>query len=334
MKSPITGKEMPLKREVSTLKFRKKSFNYFNHFYYCDSSKEKFTTTDLDELNLIQIYNSYRDKHNLPFPKEIKSIRQQYELPASKMSEILGLGANGYRNYENGEVPSNSNGRLIQLIRDPSKFKDIVLLAQSLDANEKKILLNRISHLIQNSIENKFSSNMEGYLLGSTLPDSKSGFVKPNFDKLSEMVKFFAARIKPWKTVLNKLLFYSDFLAYKKSCFSISGARYRAIRMGPVPNNYNSIYEYMANQKKIDIINIKFSDTVFGYRFEQLDHSPFNNSMFTELELKVLEYVCTTFSNMETNEVIDFSHKEKAWIDNEKERNLIDYNYAFEINQI
>jgi hypothetical protein len=42
------------------------------------------------------------------------------------MAEILGLGINGYRNYESGEVPSISNGRLMQMVKDPGEFKKLI----------------------------------------------------------------------------------------------------------------------------------------------------------------------------------------------------------------
>jgi len=137
MKSPITGKEMCLVRKKSTLTFRKEEFVFYSHFYVCADSGEQFTSTELDELNLFQVHNQYRDKYNLPFSSEIQSIRKKYKLPASKMSEILGFGANSFRKYENGEVPSNSNGKLIQLVDDPRKFRDMVDLCESLDLNEK-----------------------------------------------------------------------------------------------------------------------------------------------------------------------------------------------------
>lgn len=334
MKSPITGKEMALNRENSSLTFRKEDFTIFSHYFVCEDSGEQFTSTELDELNILQVHNQYRDKHNLPFPSEVKEIRNRYGLSASKMSEILGLGTNSYRNYENGEVPSNSNGRLIQLISDPNKFKDIVYLCDTLSVDEKSRLLIRVNELIQKSNKNTFSTNMEDYLLGSRLPDSLTGYVKPDFSKLTEMVKFFAERIEPWKTILNKLLFYSDFLAYRSNCYSMSGVRYRAIKMGPVPNNYNSIYEFMFNNKQIDIINIPFSDTVFGFQFKKAESKEFNPQIFSQSEIDILEIVCSNFSAMNTNQVIEFSHNEKAWIENESERKLIDYNYAFDIEQI
>lgn len=74
------------------------------------------------------------------------------------------------------------------------------------------------------------------------------------------MVIFFSKMLNPWKTYLNKYLFYADFLNYKRTGFSISGINYRAIDMGPVPNNFNSIYEYIANENYIDIEQTEFSE--------------------------------------------------------------------------
>lgn len=334
MKSPITGKKMTLKRENISLNFRKEAFTIYSHFYYCKDSGEQFTTSELDEINLLQVHNQYRDKYNLPFPKEIKEIRSKYNLSATKMSEILGLGTNSYRNYENGEVPSNSNGRLIQLISDPERFKEMLGLCGTLSEKEKSSLSIRIEELISKSAVNFFANKLEDYLLGSKLPDSITGYVKPDFAKLTEMVKFFAERLEPGKTVLNKLLFYSDFLAYRSSCYSMSGVRYRAIMMGPVPNNYDSIYEFMFNNNQVNIVNINYSESNFGFKFKKVEDEEFNSELFTQNEIDILEKVCSSFSEMTTKQIIDFSHNEKGWIQNENGRNLIDYNYAFDIEQL
>ncbi len=325
---------MKLTKKESSLTYRKEEFSYCSHTYLCEDSGEQFSSTALDELNLLQVHNQYRDKHNLPFPQEIKDIRQKYGLAASKMSEILGLGINSYRNYENGEVPSNANGRLIQMINDPRKFRDIVDLCETLSSNQKSRLIVKINAMINVLTENQFFNSMETYLFGSKLPDSLTGYVKPNFYKLTEMVKFFAERLAPWKTVLNKLLFYSDFLAYRSQAYSMSGVRYRAIKMGPVPNNYNSIYEFMYNQGHIDIINIPFSDTVFGYKFKPSKEKEFQADIFSATEMDVLHKVAETFSKMNTNQIIEFSHNEKAWKENEHSKKLINYKYAFDIEQI
>lgn len=323
---------MPLKRANAQLTFRKEKYTICHTFYYCEKSGEQFSTTELDDLNLLQLHNQYRDKHNLPFTKEIIATRSKYQLPATKMSEILGLGVNSYGKYENGEVPSNSNGRLISMVNDPVKFKSIVDLCDTLSEADRSKINKRINALIMQNDEDKFNKSMELYLLGSQLPDELSGYTAPNLSKLIEMIKFFAENLEPWKTVMNKLLFYSDFLAYRKNCYSMSGVRYRAIKMGPVPHNYNSIYDYVSNNNKVNIINVPFSDSVFGFKFQQINNQEFNKNLFSDNEIEILKQVRDLFSDMSTKEVIEFSHKEKAWIDNEADRKLIDYVYAFDID--
>jgi hypothetical protein len=55
MKSPLTGKEMKLMSEPSTLNYRGKQYNVNHHFYLCELSNEQFTTTELDEINLQEL---------------------------------------------------------------------------------------------------------------------------------------------------------------------------------------------------------------------------------------------------------------------------------------
>jgi len=67
MQSPITGKEMLLKFEKRVLEFRKETFEVVYYFYLCEESDDQFTTTEMDELNMFQLYNQYREKHKLLF---------------------------------------------------------------------------------------------------------------------------------------------------------------------------------------------------------------------------------------------------------------------------
>jgi transcriptional regulator with XRE-family HTH domain len=162
--------------------------------------------TALDELNLGQAYNQYRSLHKLPIPEEIQEIRSQYGIAATKMAEILGLGTNVYRQYEAGEVPSESNARLIQLAADPLRFQSLVDLCTSLDEKTKEKLGHRIEQLVQAKKTTRLSSEWEEYLFGPPQPDEFSGFRRPNLDKFSAMVAAFSQALKPWKTKLNKLL--------------------------------------------------------------------------------------------------------------------------------
>jgi len=334
MKSPITGKEMKLTKERRTMDFRKETFEIVFHYYKCEDSGEQFTTTSLDDVNMNQVYNQYRDKFNIPFPDEIIQIRKKYGLSAAKMSEILGFGVNSYRQYEAGEMPSVANAKLIQMVDDPEKFIDMVELCGTLDDTIKTKYIQKAQLLAEEKKRNTFNLNLKEYLLGNHLADIYSGYRNPDFEKFTEMVVYFSEKLSPFKTKMNKLLFYADFLMFKHSCFSISGVRYKAIDMGPVPNNFQSIFEYLANKNEIDIHTTEFPNGYTGEQFKSRKDRDFKSKLFTENELKTLEKVANVFKETSTSDIIRLSHLEEAWNKNEKDKKVISYEYAFELTQI
>lgn len=332
MKSPITGKEMKLTKERRSMDFRKETFEIVFHFYKCEDSEEQFTTTSLDEVNMNQVYNQYRDKFNIPFPEEIIRIREKYGLSAAKMSEILGFGVNSYRQYEAGEMPSVANAKLIQMVDVPKVFIEMVELCATLDDKAKNKYTQKAQLLAEEKKRNIL--NFKEYLLGNHLADIYSGYRNPSIEKFTEMVVYFSDKLSPFKTKMNKLLFYADFLMFKQSCFSISGLRYKAIDMGPVPNNFQSIFEYLANKNEVDIYTTEFPNGYTGEQFKARQDRKFNADLFSENELETLEKVATVFKETSTNDIIELSHLEEAWKKNANGKSVISYEYAFELNQI
>lgn len=334
MKSPITGLEMKLTKEQRSMIFRKETFDIIFHYYQCEDSGEQFTSAALDELNMNQVYNQYRDKFNIPFPDEINNIRSKYGLSASKMSEILGFGVNSYRQYEAGEIPSVANAKLIQMVDDPQNFMEMTALCGTLDEKARGKYIQKAIFLAEEKKRNIFNTNFKEYLLGNHLADIYSGYRNPNFEKITEMVVYFSDKLSPFKTKMNKLLFYADFLMFKQSCFSISGMRYKAIEMGPVPINFQSIFEYLANKDEIDIFTTEFPQGYIGEQFKSKNDRPFRVELFSENELNVLEKVANVFKPTSTNQMIEISHLEEAWKKNEKNKSVISYEYAFDLNQM
>ena len=100
-----------------------------------------------------------------------------------------------------------------------------------------------------------------------------------------EMVVFFTGKLEPWKTKLNKLLFYADFINHKQTDFSMSGVQYRAIPMGPVPNNFYSIFEYLANKNELNIYYTNFADGGTGEQFTPNPNSYTNSSVTSFLKI-------------------------------------------------
>ncbi len=67
MKSPITDKEMILKKRKVTIEYRKEKFRIDNYYYLCIDTGYRFETTELAQRNLDQVYDQYRKRHDLPF---------------------------------------------------------------------------------------------------------------------------------------------------------------------------------------------------------------------------------------------------------------------------
>lgn len=175
------------------------------------------------------------------------------------------------------------------------------------------------------------NTQIEHYLLGTTRPNAFTGYRMPNLEKFREMVVFFTEKMELWKPKLNKLMFYADFGMFSKVGLSISGIQYRAISLGPVPDNYQSIYEFLDKNGDIEIHYEMFRDGGSGEQFKPNPKRTFNPAGFSDLELNELEEIAERFNNCLTGEIIDISHLEQAWIENQNRNGYIDFKYGFEL---
>ena len=226
--SPITGKPMVLVSEPDIAEFRGEKIPYIHLAYRCEDSGEQFTTDQLDEVNENQVYNAYREKKRYPFPDEIIKLRHRYGVSASMMSEIMGFGANQWRYYEAGKVPSESNAKAIMAIRNESVFRDFL-------ESSKSVIGEKTYYKISNRVFAVYEKPSQ--------PILNNGFTSYSPSKTAEVIKFFCTELKGvFVTKMNKLLFYSDFLKYKYDGFGLTGLKYKAITHGPVPYNYGEIY--------------------------------------------------------------------------------------------
>lgn len=329
MKSPITGKEMKVVRERTSLPFRKERFEVVYHYYLCEDSGEQFTDDALDHINIVQVHNQYREKYGIPFPEEISAIREKYEVSASKMSEILGFGPNSYRLYEAGEMPSVSNGRLILSVNQPSEFiRQVEASSHLLSPKDADKYISTAKEVEANKKRGPWEMLMEQQFFQFDKPNEYSGYKKPDFDKIAQLIAYFGNRIDLFKTKLNKLLFYADFMMYQRTGNSITGMAYRAIPFGPVPAQYDKLYLKLQDDGKIDIVERAFDNGNFGDLIQPLQEAA--QEKFTTVELAVLNSVIERFKGMSSKQIADISHEELAWKENSEGKRIISYQkYAF-----
>lgn len=325
--SPFTGGNATLRTEKNQLTFRKEAFSYTYLFYECDATKQRFTTTELDEVNINQVYNQYRVKYGIPFPDEIKAIRGKYSLPASKMAEVLGFGDNQYRLYENGDMPSEANGKVLASIRNPYCFKEFVKNARhQLDDKEYSKILEKIENA-QMQPKDTMVSNL---IFGSCQRDETNGYASQSLLKLKNVLLFFIEKCNGvFCTKMNKLLFYVDFYSYRQYGVAITGLAYKAIQFGPVPLRWDRVYSL------IDDVNqeiVYFDNGNYGQRL--VSNMSCDLSVFSENEKDVLNAVLLRFKNVSAKEIADVSHDENAWKNYHFSDELIKFDEAFTLTAI
>ncbi|GAA4461356.1 DUF4065 domain-containing protein [Nibrella saemangeumensis] len=330
MISPFTGGEVITKKEIQTLTYRSQTFQVHAHYYECVDTGETFTTEDLDALNLLQLHNQYRERNHILFPEQIKLLRERYGVSQRTMSILMGFGVNQYRNYEEGEIPSLSNATLIRLVRDPRNFKELVF-ERKIDLKDRELadLLRRVDEL-QLPQSDSFNDVLSTIWNPLDVPNQFTGYRVPNFDKFAQMVLFFFDQMPHLYTVrLNKLLFYADFGHFKKTGFSISGARYCAIPKGPVPDEYRILNDLLVQQGYLEQTYAERDDEVFE-AFQPFQNRQADTNIFSHSELEILQLTVKTFRYLKTIDLIERSHQEAGWIDNEANKNPISYQqYGF-----
>lgn len=323
MKSPFTGGEVIRQVREEELEFRGDTFTIPYTNYKCVDTEEEFTTNEIDTLNLALLHNAYREKHNIPFPNEILEIREKYGVSQTKMSEILGFGPNTYRNYENGDVPQLTNAKLISLAAKPDGFIELVNECDLLKESYKEKYIKKAQSL------KNVELTMTQFLFKVQEPCGLNGYMKPSIEKFSDMVSFLSDGLELYKVKLNKLLYYADNVHFKNHGQSISGTAYQAIQMGPVPHKYGTLFEYGEELGRFTIERVQFEN----YETEGEKFSSDNNSYesLNEKELETLAFIKKELADLPTKELIRLSHEEDGWIENEKDKGLIDYRFAVQL---
>lgn len=105
--------------------------------------------------------------------------------------------------------------------------------------------------------------------------------------------------------------------------------------MGPVPNNFSSIFEHLAEKDEVDIFYTAFPNGSIGEHFKPHPKRDFNDTMFDQDEIITLREVVSKFGKTNTKEIIEISHEEEAWQNNFHDgKKLISYIDAFKLKNM
>jgi putative zinc finger/helix-turn-helix YgiT family protein len=307
--SPFRDCEAHLRRVPDTMEFRGKTYHFLNHYYVCDESGEEFTNEETGDINFAQVYNQYREENNIPFVNEIVKLREDCQLSKADMGRLLGFGENQYYRYELGEVPSPSNGRLLRTLIDNREALIYAIKDSTIKESNKEKAINALNELSLTEQREKVIYN----LLFTVKRNIYNGYAIASVNKVRQMVLYFLEKMPlGYKTALNKLMFYADFLMYKEHGIGMSGLTYSALPYGNVPNNFKVLYGLFDEVEEID------AEKTYFKPLRVCDMSVFN-----ENEIKVLESVASKMSKMSSTTLSEINHKEDAWLKYKQDTKLL-----------
>jgi hypothetical protein len=156
------------------------------------------------------------------------------------VATYLGWGEITVHRYETCAIPDSVHNDLLLLLQDEEAMHKFV-------AGHTDRLSERDKQSVEAAIAGRVREVNERALRAHLLAliDSRSMAERGNrhfdFERLEHMIVFFAERLRPSRTKLNKLLWYADFLAFKRQSISLSGAPYLRFQYGPVPEHYERL---------------------------------------------------------------------------------------------
>jgi transcriptional regulator with XRE-family HTH domain len=127
------------------------------------------------------------------------------------------------------------------------------------------------------------------------------------------------------ETVLYKLLYFSDFNYYELYEEHLTGAKYRKLPFGPVPQNLDTIIHQMIDENQLQRIKTEY------YGLTQTRYLPLMKANLTELkasEKEIIDKVIEQMSDWSAATISNYSHKDMPWLAS-KEGEEINYELAF-----
>lgn len=307
-------------QHLYNIKGKEIKFNSIRKF--CANCNKLVYDAELDNnasRKAIEIYN----KEFGVTKEQILKLREKYNLSQHLFSKIIGCAKKTLVSYEKGTSIPNDNYMIVikSLINKP---ETIVTLIESnknqFNEEEYSKIKSKLSLFYINN------NTKQLFLNDDFVPTEFNGYTKLNKDKIFNMILFFADKCI-LKTKLLKEMFYADFLYYKQTTTSITGLEYAKLNFGPVPDGYEDILNECTEEKLIEY-KIEFKNNYENYNI--VNKARVDKNIFSKEELEILEKVKKYFEDYTVSDIVDFSHKEKAFIES-KFYKKISYDYAFDI---
>ena len=318
MDCPLCDKthEVEERKRIATITLKGDKVSYEERFYFCenaDDEENEFETASMANENLLNARNAYRIKHGLLTSHEIVAIRENYGLSQVDFARLLGWGEATISRYESKAIQDEAYDTMLRLVKDNP--------LQALDFLKKNA--NKFPGLKRFEVKSKIEEKLDSYGMeyltrqvfvgeyaGFEEPSDSNGFVSLNIDKLEAAISYMAESVSNlFKVKLMKMLWYADALSYKENGSAITGLVYRHNEMGALPIGHYSLMN-LENLNVQEKVSFNYDSMLHIYPKEGMDYS-----VLSDKDKKILDAVIEKFKNYKAQEIVEYMHKEKAYIE-------------------
>lgn len=288
----------------------------------CSNCHTEFQDMNSEYDPLSIAFEKYRALKRMLQPNQIIEFRKKYKLTQRELGDLLGFGAVTLSRYENGALQDEAHDKLLRFIlKTRNLLSSIELKPNVLSSSKKERLINslRMETLLSQCFPVSDEDEISIY----------TGNRSFDINKMINMIKFLTHSTGVFKTKLLKLLFYADFLNFKRFSVSITGTQYAHLPLGPVPEDFNILIGTVLEADK----TIQVEERTLGnYEGEVIiSSSSYDHSCFSNDEISILQEINTFFHSFTSRQIKEFSHKEKAYLETSPSQ-LISYDYAKSLN--
>ncbi|PJB19132.1 MAG: XRE family transcriptional regulator [Flavobacteriaceae bacterium CG_4_9_14_3_um_filter_33_16] len=237
--------------------------------------------------------------------QRISELRKRKQFSQEDLARMVGISRPSLTQIELGKRSLN--------IMELQKFGQVLGFSLD-DFMSEKFSLDTLDYL-----EEKKEQNVADRI---SVPSLKVGKMK---NILLYILEHCAGKPNVGETVLYKLLYFSDFNYYELYEEQLTGASYRKLPFGPVPQNLDTIINDMIESEHIQRLRTEY------HGYPQTRYIPLVKADLTGFkasEKEVIDRVIEQMSDWSASAVSNYSHKDIPWMVS-KDGEEINYELAF-----
>ncbi len=113
------------KRESAELKGD--LYEFMAQIAYCEQCGQEVFVPELEDVNLKELYDTYRQKNDIISLEKIQSLPEKYNMGKRPLSLLLGWGEQTFSRYYDGDMPTKQYSEILKLIHaDPAYYLSLL----------------------------------------------------------------------------------------------------------------------------------------------------------------------------------------------------------------